>query len=111
MFRAKSMDHEGLQCKGHDPDAFGASSVPERRGLRITKKSCQIEIYFSILQRKALIPNDFGSLEELQERLLRFQHEYEQISKPFEWKFTRNDFNILLNKIKQSSASVETKAA
>ena len=40
----------------------------------------QIEIYFSILQRKALTPNDFGSLDELQERLLRFQHEYEQIS-------------------------------
>jgi len=71
----------------------------------------QIEIYFSILQRKALTPNDFGSLDELQERLLRFQHEYEQIAKPFEWKFTRNDLNILLNKIKQSSASVEKQAA
>ena len=71
----------------------------------------QIEIYFSILQRKALTPNDFGSLDELQERLLRFQHEYEQISKPFEWKFTRNDLNILLNKIKPSSASVEKQAA
>jgi hypothetical protein len=55
----------------------------------------------------ALTPNDFGSLDELQERLLRFQHKYEQIAKPFEWKFTRNDLNILLNKIKPSSASVE----
>jgi hypothetical protein len=71
----------------------------------------QIEIYFSILQRKALTPNDFGSLDELQERLLHFQHEYEQIAKPFEWKFTRNDLNILLNKIKPSSASVEKQAA
>jgi hypothetical protein len=71
----------------------------------------QIEIYFSVLQRKALTPNDFGSLDELQERLLCFQHEYEQISKPFEWKFTRNDLNILLSKIKPSSTSVEKQAA
>ena len=50
----------------------------------------QIEIYFSILQRKALVPNDFKSLENLKERLLGFQLYYEQIANPFEWKFTRN---------------------
>jgi hypothetical protein len=44
----------------------------------------QIEIYFSILQRKALVPNDFKSLETLKERLLGFQLYYEQIAKPFE---------------------------
>ena len=59
----------------------------------------QIEIYFSILQRKALVPNAFKSLDHLQERLLGFQQYYERIAKPFEWKFTRNDLNILLNKI------------
>jgi DDE superfamily endonuclease len=59
----------------------------------------QIEIYFSILQRKALTPNDFTSLKELEERLLCFQDYYEQIATPFEWKFTREDLNILLNKI------------
>ena len=62
----------------------------------------QIEIYFSILQRKALVPNDFKSLETLKERLLGFQLYYEQIAKPFEWKFTRNDLNLLLNKIKMA---------
>jgi hypothetical protein len=67
----------------------------------------QIEIYFSILQRKALMPNDFKSLEELKERLLCFQHYYEQIAKPFEWKFTRNDLNILLNKIKLAKSASE----
>ncbi len=40
----------------------------------------QIEIYFSILQRKVLVPNDFQSLEELEERLLGFQSYYEQIA-------------------------------
>jgi len=59
----------------------------------------QIEIYFSILQRKALTPNDFRSLEALEERLLNFQRYYEQIAKPFEWRFTRRDLHALLNKI------------
>ena len=42
----------------------------------------QVEIYFSILQRKALTPNDFPSLEALQERLLSFARYYEAIAQP-----------------------------
>lgn len=71
----------------------------------------QIEIYFSILQRKALTPNDFKSLQDLEERLLRFQREYELVLRPFEWKFTRQDLNILLNKIKLPAIAVEKMAA
>lgn len=71
----------------------------------------QIEIYFSILQRKALAPNDFTSLETLKERIIGFQLYYEQIAKPFEWKFTRNDLNILLNKIKLVRSTSERIAA
>ena len=71
----------------------------------------QIEIYFSILQRKALAPNDFKSLETLQERLLGFQRYYEQIAKPFEWKFTRNDLKVLINKIKLAQSVAEQLAA
>jgi|SRR5208283_4343367 len=71
----------------------------------------QVEIYFSILQRKVLTPNDFASLQELQERLLCFQDYYEQIASPFEWKFTRDDLNILLNKIKTVSTTFTKKAA
>jgi hypothetical protein len=61
----------------------------------------QIEIYFSIVQRKVLTPNDFRSLQELEKRLLGFQCYYEQIAKPFEWKFTRRDLHKLLNKIEK----------
>ncbi len=61
----------------------------------------QIEIYFSIIQRKVLTPNDFHSLQELEKRLLGFQCYYEQIAKPFEWKFTRRDLHKLLNKIEK----------
>jgi len=66
----------------------------------------QIEIYFSILQRKALTPNDFRSLEALEERLLNFQRYYEQIAKPFEWRFTRRDLHALLNKIQPQWVSL-----
>ena len=59
----------------------------------------QIEIYFSIIQRKVLTPNDFASLAEVADRLLRFQEHYEQIAAPFEWKFTRADLNALLARV------------
>ena len=62
----------------------------------------QIEIYFSVLQRKALFPNDFPSLKALEERILGFQQYYESIAKPFEWKFTKRDLHELLNKIDRS---------
>ena len=59
----------------------------------------QIEIYFSIIQRKVLVPNNFRSLAELEERLLRFQDHYEEVAKPFQWKFKRSDLVKLLEKI------------
>jgi hypothetical protein len=64
----------------------------------------QIEIYFSILQRKALTPNDFPSLEALRERILGFQQYYEEIVKPFEWKFTRKDLNRLMFRMNNKQA-------
>jgi hypothetical protein len=56
----------------------------------------QIEIYFSILQRKLLTPNDFSCLEELEAQIHAFQSHYEAIAKPFEWKFTRADLHRVL---------------
>ena len=59
----------------------------------------QIELYFSIVQRKALTPNDFDSLAALGERLLRFGDHYRQIARPFQWTFTRTDLDRLLAQI------------
>jgi hypothetical protein len=59
----------------------------------------QVEIYFSVIQRKVLTPNDFSSLAEVAGRLLAFQTYYEQIAKPFEWKYTRADLHELMQKI------------
>jgi hypothetical protein len=63
----------------------------------------QIEIYFSIVQRKVLMPNDFSSLLELSQRILDFQRQYQQIAKPFDWKYTRADLNALLRKLDNHS--------
>ena len=62
----------------------------------------QIEIYFSIVQRKVLAPNDFTDLNALAERLLDFQYYWETTARPFEWKFTRRDLTELLDKLEPS---------
>ena len=59
----------------------------------------QVEIYFSILQRKVLTPNDFKNLDELEEKILSFQSIYESTAKPFAWKFSRKDLKSLLAKL------------
>ncbi len=59
----------------------------------------QIEIYFSVVQRKVLTPNDFKDLDEVERQLMQFQLYYEQIAKPFKWKFTKDDLKRILAKI------------
>lgn len=59
----------------------------------------QIEIYFSVVQRKVVVPNDFIDLDDLEQRLLAFQRRYEQAAKPFQWKFTRRDLDKLLQRL------------
>ena len=72
----------------------------------------QIEIYFSIVQRKVLTPNDFPSLAAVEDRLLRFQTHYEQLATPFEWTFTRSDLQALMKRLAADQpASSRRKAA
>lgn len=70
----------------------------------------QIEIYFSIVQRKALTPNDNCTLEDLARRIILFQQRFEEIAKPFEWKFTRHDLTQLMGRLLQHSAPVKRSA-
>jgi hypothetical protein len=56
----------------------------------------QAEIYFSVVQRKVVTPNDFADLDALEAQLLAFGRHYEQIAAPFQWKFTRQDLHKLL---------------
>jgi hypothetical protein len=66
----------------------------------------QVEVYFSIIQRKVLTPNHFATLAELKDRLLDFQTYYEAAAKPFQWKFTRRDLAKLLSKLKAHGDSL-----
>ena len=63
----------------------------------------QIEIYFSIVQRKVLTPNDFIDLAEVERRLLGFQRRYEQTAVPFDWRFTRADLHDLLRRLDETA--------
>lgn len=69
----------------------------------------QIEIYFSILQRKVLTPNEFSDLAEVQASIMDFQQRYEPLAMPFEWKFTRTDLHRILGKLR--CCGVKSKAA
>jgi hypothetical protein len=71
----------------------------------------QVEIYFSVVQRKVVSPNDFHNLDEVEARLLDFQQYYEQIATPFEWKFTNTDLNALLERIAVHEDAALTPAA
>jgi len=51
----------------------------------------QVEIYFSIIQRKVLTPNDFADLTEVEQRLLAYENLYNDTARPFAWQFTRED--------------------
>ena len=59
----------------------------------------QVEIFFSILQRKVLTPNDLTDLDVLTARILAFQDRYNATATPFDWRFTRTDLDRLLQRI------------
>lgn len=59
----------------------------------------QVEIYFSIIQRKVLTPNDFADLDTLRLRLALYEELSNQRPAPFQWKFDRHKLDELLEKI------------
>ena len=59
----------------------------------------QIEIFFSIVQKKVVSPNDFASTAQLSATLLAFTGRYNQTARPFNWKFTAADLAGMLERI------------
>jgi hypothetical protein len=59
----------------------------------------QVEIYFSVVQRKVLTPNDVPDLAEVERRLLGFQRRDQETAVAFDWRFTRADLAKLLNRL------------
>jgi len=70
----------------------------------------QIEMYFSILQRKALTPNNFTDLDPLAARITAFEQHYQPIAKPFDWTFTRHDLDRVLAKIADHEPNLQLAA-
>jgi hypothetical protein len=73
---------QGAPERGHDPHP----------GARVLAQ--QVEIFFSIVQKKVVSPNDFASLDQLSSTLLAFIDRYNQTARPFNWKFTATDLTV-----------------
>lgn len=63
----------------------------------------QVEIYFSIIQRKVLTPNDFPDLTAVENRLHAFAERYNRTAEPFAWRYTRRDLHRQLKRIDEYS--------
>jgi hypothetical protein len=61
----------------------------------------QVEIFFSIVQRKVVTPNDFTSLDQVEDRLTAFERRYNATARPFRWKFTPADLEDLMARIER----------
>jgi hypothetical protein len=59
----------------------------------------QVEVYFSIIQRKVLTPNDFASLDEVEDRLRLYEELTNREPRPFDWKFTRTKLMDFLERL------------
>ena len=59
----------------------------------------QIEIVFSIIQRKVVKPADFTDLDELADRLRRFEERYNLTARPFDWRFSSEDLATMLERL------------
>jgi hypothetical protein len=65
----------------------------------------QVEVYFSLLQRKVLTPNDSKDLAELELRIRLYEELTNKNPKPFAWKFTKHDLFDLLQRIARREAA------
>jgi hypothetical protein len=92
----------------HHPNTFGArlqADYPNAFAIHLPTHASwlnQIEIYFSIVTRKLLKPNDFDDLEDMVWRLINFEAIYNETSEPFNWKFTRDDLQKRFRHIDQT---------
>ncbi|WP_326682153.1 IS630 family transposase [Streptomyces sp. NBC_01237] len=59
----------------------------------------QVEIYFSVVQRKVVSPNDFTDLTQVGDRLRAFEDRYNATAQPFQWRFTTSDLDDLLARL------------
>jgi hypothetical protein len=68
----------------------------------------QVEIYYSIVQRKVVTPNDFTDVTEVENRLAAFEQRFNATATPFNWKFTADDLDALLARIDRHEPAEQT---
>ena len=72
----------------------------------------QVEIYFSILQRKAIKPVDFADLDDLADRILTFQDRYNHDRHTVRLEATpARDLNDFLTRLRRHDRETYTKHA
>jgi hypothetical protein len=74
-----------LVAAGPGPARTRRARVPPLRDAGLSGRDGRIEIYFSILARKALTPAHFHNTDEVAECVVGFQHEYAKTANPFDW--------------------------
>ena len=70
----------------------------------------QVEVYFSLLQRKVLTPNDSTDLQELELRIRLYEELTNRQPRPFDWKFTKYDLFDLLQRLAWREAAKRASA-
>jgi hypothetical protein len=94
----------------HHPSTFPArleAAHPTAIAVRLPVHASwlnQVEIYFSVVQRRALTPNDFADLAAARERLLAFGQHFNARASPFAWRYTRQDLRRLLARLEDQAA-------
>jgi hypothetical protein len=87
----------------------GKRARPVLRGPRRSNApGLPAEIFFSIIQKKVVTPNDFASTTELSQTLLAFVDRYNLTARPFNWKFTADDLTALLGRISEREQNPAT---
>ncbi|MFF3985109.1 IS630 family transposase [Streptomyces sp. NPDC001797] len=71
----------------------------------------QVEIYFSVVQRKVVTPNDFTDLAQVEDRLRAFEDRYNATAQPFQWKFTTSDLDDLLARLDRHTVDHQEESA
>src|SRR5438270_13172575 len=67
----------------------------------------QVEVYFSLLQKKVLTPNDSADLQELELRIRLYEELTNSQPKPFDWRFTKYDLFTLLQRLAKREAAAK----
>jgi len=71
----------------------------------------QVEIFFSVVQRTVVSPNDFTDLSQVEQRLADFEHRYNATATPFDWTFTADDLDDLQPPPRRVSTSTMSRAS